>query len=62
MNAFDCYGDGIDLFSREDVRDDAFDRVRRLVEDCDYLQGFQLLADDTTGFGHVCSDMLLHIR
>ena len=38
VNAFDCYGDGIELFSRQDVREGAFDRVRHLVERCDYLQ------------------------
>lgn len=62
MNAFDSFGDGIDLFSREDVREAAFDRIRLQAEGCDYLQGFQVLADDLSGFGHVCSEMLLHIR
>jgi hypothetical protein len=62
VNAFDCFGDGLDLFSREDTREIAFDRIRRQVEGCDYLQGFQVLADDLSGFGHVCSEVLIHIR
>ena len=62
MNAFDCYGDGLELFSREDTRESVFDQIRRQVEDCDYLQGLQILADDLSGFGHVCREVLLHVR
>ena len=29
---------------------------------CFRAQGFQILADDLSGFGHICSEMILHIR
>ncbi len=36
--------------------------TRSLSSSSSSLQGFQLLADDLTGFGHICGDVLAHIR
>ncbi|KAK3262612.1 hypothetical protein CYMTET_28542 [Cymbomonas tetramitiformis] len=59
---FDGFGDGADVLASEDMREEALDRVRFFLEECDHLQGFHVLAEDQGGFGAVTSALLTHLR
>ncbi|CAG9461097.1 unnamed protein product [Pedinophyceae sp. YPF-701] len=42
---FRGFGAGLQLASAADVRDEIDDRLRHLAEECDHLQGFQIMVD-----------------
>ncbi|XP_042213839.1 protein misato homolog 1-like isoform X2 [Homarus americanus] len=52
---------GSALFQREEVEDEITDRIRRLAESCNSLQGFQILSDIHDGMGGVCYGVLQHL-
>ncbi|XVF17734.1 hypothetical protein REPUB_Repub10bG0149200 [Reevesia pubescens] len=54
---FDNYGIGRDVFTGN-LREDICERLRFFVEDCDHIQGFQFIVDDSGGFSPVASDFL----
>eukprot|EP00191_Tetraselmis_sp_GSL018_P004957 CAMPEP_0177608190 /NCGR_PEP_ID=MMETSP0419_2-20121207/18331_1 /TAXON_ID=582737 /ORGANISM="Tetraselmis sp., Strain GSL018" /LENGTH=399 /DNA_ID=CAMNT_0019102847 /DNA_START=15 /DNA_END=1211 /DNA_ORIENTATION=+ len=55
------FGEGAAAFNGEAV-DQALDRVRFFVEECDQMQGFQVLAEDLSGWGSVASRLLAELR
>ena len=62
VTAFDGYGDSC-RFARGEWLDTLIaDRVRHFVEDCDTLQGFHVLAEDTGGFGALTEAALTELR
>lgn len=45
-----------------EAKEEVVDRIRVLAEQCDCLQGFQVMADDLTGFGSVAVHLLEELR
>ncbi|KAI5751741.1 hypothetical protein M8J77_010416 [Diaphorina citri] len=59
---FDCYLQGGEVWKSELMTEDWTDKVRSFVEECDCLQGFQILSDATGGFGGLCASSLQHLK
>ncbi|XVE87181.1 hypothetical protein DITRI_Ditri18aG0095400 [Diplodiscus trichospermus] len=55
---FDNYGVGRDVFTGNLRGEEICDRLRFFVEECDHIQGFQFIVDDSGGFSPVASDFL----
>lgn len=60
-NPLDVFGSGVQAYSCEESRSDIEDKLRWYVEECDYLQGFQILADSYSGFAGVADCILQHL-
>eukprot|EP00899_Mesostigma_viride_P019745 jgi/Mesvir1/27772/Mv07455-RA.1 len=58
VTPFGDYGDGQEARRCAATRDEISDRIRVFVEECDRVQGFHILADDTSGFGAVSASVL----
>lgn len=58
---FDNYGIGNDVFSENQRGEEICDRLRFFVEECDHIQGFQFMVDDSGGFSAVAADFLENI-
>ncbi|KAL3694334.1 hypothetical protein R1sor_007985 [Riccia sorocarpa] len=58
VTPFEDYGTGQGLFSSEDRGEEIRDRVRLFVEECDTIQGFQCVVDDSGGFSAIAADLL----
>eukprot|EP00873_Tetraselmis_striata_P018141 jgi/Tetstr1/438405/TSEL_026971.t1 len=56
------YGEGAGALAGEEAREEALDRVRFFAEECDSLQGFQVMAEDLGGWGRVAADVLAELR
>ncbi|XP_069138791.1 protein misato homolog 1-like [Argopecten irradians] len=48
--------------SNYETRIDIEDRLHFFIEECDHLQGFQVLLDTFNGFGGVGSSILQHLK
>lgn len=59
---FDCYLQGGEVWKSEAMREEFTDNIRSYVEECDCLQGFQILSDATDGFAGLCSSALQYIK
>ncbi|XP_050371580.1 uncharacterized protein LOC126789467 [Argentina anserina] len=55
---FDNYGIGRDSFSGGLHGEEMSDRLRFFVEECDHIQGFQFIVDDSGGFSPIAVDFL----
>ncbi|XP_065875823.1 uncharacterized protein [Euphorbia lathyris] len=55
---FDNYGAGKDIFSTNLRGEDISERLRFFVEECDHIQGFQFIVDDSGGFSALGADFL----
>ncbi|WCJ31074.1 hypothetical protein M5689_012589 [Euphorbia peplus] len=55
---FDNYGAGKDIFSTNLRGEEMSERLRFFVEDCDHIQGFQFIVDDSGGFSALAADFL----
>ncbi|XP_031743901.1 protein misato homolog 1 isoform X2 [Cucumis sativus] len=55
---FDNYGIGKESFSWSLQGEDIDERLRFFVEECDHIQGFQFIVDDSGGFSAVAGDFL----
>ncbi|KAL5557091.1 hypothetical protein UlMin_039327 [Ulmus minor] len=55
---FDNYGIGRDAFSAGLRGEEINERLRFFVEECDHIQGFQFIVDDSGGFSAVAADFL----
>lgn len=58
---FDTFQYGMELFNTFEQREIWIDKVRFFTEECDNLQGFQILADNSDAFGGIqcqCLDLL----
>ncbi|XP_001624271.2 protein misato homolog 1 [Nematostella vectensis] len=62
MSPFSVYGYGQSLYNDESFRDNFEDGLRFFAEECDRLQGFQILADVHNGFGGLMSQCLEDLR
>ncbi|KAM7250701.1 hypothetical protein ACFE04_022584 [Oxalis oulophora] len=58
---FDNYGAGRDVFSEGFHGEEISERLRFFVEECDHIQGFQFIVDDSGGFSAVAADFLENI-
>ncbi|TPX67932.1 hypothetical protein SpCBS45565_g03456 [Spizellomyces sp. 'palustris'] len=62
-NPFSTFTQGLDVFSQPDVKEDVLDeRLRFFVEECDSLQGFNLVADAVDGFSGIAASLLEYLR
>lgn len=59
--SFDVFNLGIDLW-KGDFGEDFSDKIRNYMEECDTLQGFQIILDAYNGFGGLTYSCLEHIR
>ncbi|CAK7339406.1 unnamed protein product [Dovyalis caffra] len=55
---FDNYGIGRDIFSGGLRGEEISERLRFFVEECDHIQGFQFIVDDSGGFSPIAADFL----
>ncbi|POO02742.1 Tubulin/FtsZ, GTPase domain containing protein [Trema orientale] len=58
---FDNYGIGRDVFSGGLKGEEIGERLRFFVEECDHVQGFQFIVDDSGGFSALAADFLENI-
>lgn len=59
--AFDVFNLGEDVWANEFI-DDFSDKIRQYMEECDNLQGFQIILDAYNGFGGLTSACLKHLK
>ena len=62
VDAFAGFGEGSEYVQVEDRREDLRDRVRFWAEECDSLRGFQLSAEDLSGFGGLAVATIEELR
>ncbi|KAJ1950859.1 mtDNA inheritance, partitioning of the mitochondrial organelle, partial [Linderina macrospora] len=63
LGEMNTFHEGLDVIEGEDRADDVLDgEFRRFAEDCDCLQGFQVMADMYGGFAGYGSGYLVRIR
>ncbi|PRW59896.1 tubulin nucleotide-binding domain [Chlorella sorokiniana] len=62
LTPFGGWGDGGDHWRSEEQREEMMERIRFFAEECDSLQGFQVLADDLSGFGQLAAHVLQELR
>ncbi|XP_039039611.1 protein misato homolog 1-like [Hibiscus syriacus] len=55
---FDNYGSGRDVFMENLRGEEICDRLRFFIEECDHVQGFQFIVDDSGGFSPLAADFL----
>ncbi|KAK7406583.1 hypothetical protein VNO78_08211 [Psophocarpus tetragonolobus] len=58
---FNNYGIGRDSFAWAAQGEEISDRLRFFVEECDHIQGFQFVVDDSGGFSAVAAEFLENI-
>lgn len=58
VQEFDSYGVGRDAFSWDSQGEEISERLRFFVEECDHIQGFQFIVDDSGGFSAVAAGFL----
>lgn len=61
-NEFDGYGCGLEAFNQENMHDLIEETLRYFAEECDHLQGFQILMDGYNGFSAVANGILEHME
>ncbi|KMQ87062.1 protein misato [Lasius niger] len=59
---FNIFTYGRDLWTTKQFSDDFSDRIRLYVEECDLMQGFQVLVDSTDGFAGLGASCIQHLR
>ncbi|KAI4499578.1 hypothetical protein M0802_005474 [Mischocyttarus mexicanus] len=59
---FDIYTYGRNLWNKEQFSDDFTDKIRSYVEECDLMQGFQVLVDSTDGFAGLGASCIQHLQ
>ncbi|TYI01624.1 hypothetical protein ES332_A11G214700v1 [Gossypium tomentosum] len=58
VKQFDNYGIGRDVFMENLRGEEICDKLRFFVEECDHIQGFQFIVDDSGGFSPLAADFL----
>lgn len=58
---FNIFTYGRDLWTTEQFSDNFADRIRSCVEECDLMQGFQVLMDSTDGFAGLGASCVQHL-
>ncbi|XP_065912037.1 protein misato homolog 1-like isoform X2 [Dysidea avara] len=61
VQPFDCFPAGIDAAQSPKFIRDIDDRLHFFSEECDNLQGFQLLVDMQDGFGGMAAEIAVHL-
>ena len=59
---FNIFNYGQAVWRSEQFQDDFSDRIRAYVEECDLMQGFQVLLDSSDGFGGLGSACIEHLK
>ncbi|XP_059066071.1 uncharacterized protein LOC131063724 isoform X2 [Cryptomeria japonica] len=58
ITPFDNFGNGREILTGHSQADELSDRLRFFVEECDHIQGFQFLVDDSGGFASIAADFV----
>ncbi|KAH9289531.1 hypothetical protein KI387_033648 [Taxus chinensis] len=58
ITPFDNFGNGRGILTENSQAEVLSDRLRFFVEECDHIQGFQFLVDDSGGFASVAADFV----
>jgi len=61
LEPFDSFSQGISYWNKEERRDEIEDLIRWYIEDCDYLQGFNMMLDAENGFSGLAGQILQHL-
>ncbi|XP_027907725.1 protein misato homolog 1 isoform X2 [Vigna unguiculata] len=61
IEEFNNYGIGRDSFTWAAQGEEISDRLRFFVEECDHIQGFQFIVDDSGGFSAIAAEFLENI-
>ncbi|KAA8535780.1 hypothetical protein F0562_030786 [Nyssa sinensis] len=61
VQEFDNYGLGRDAFSEGLCGEEITERLRFFIEECNHIQGFQFIVDDSGGFSGVAAEFLENI-
>ncbi|XP_077215367.1 plasma membrane, autoregulation-binding site, misato segment II, myosin-like, tubulin/FtsZ protein [Tasmannia lanceolata] len=61
VQEFDNYGIGRDVYAGSLQGEEMNERLRFFVEECDHIQGFQFIVDDSGGFSSVAVEFLENI-
>ncbi|XP_051166015.1 protein misato [Leptopilina boulardi] len=59
---FDVFNYGRNVWSTESFSEDFTDKIRNYVEECDLIQGFQVILDSTDGFAGLGSSCIQYLR
>ncbi|XP_019697425.1 protein misato isoform X2 [Harpegnathos saltator] len=59
---FDIFTYGCNLWTTEQFSDDFSNNIRSYVEECDLMQGFQVLMDSTDGFAGLGASCIQHLH
>lgn len=58
VTPFDDYGSGRGIVTESSQAEELSNRLRFFAEECDHMQGFQFLVDDSCGFASIAGDLL----
>lgn len=58
ITPFDNFGSGRGILTGYSQAEELNDRLRFFVEECDHIQGFQFLVDDSGGFASIAADFV----
>lgn len=58
ITPFDDYGSGRGIVTESSQAEELSNRLRFFAEECDHMQGFQFLVDDSCGFASIAGDFL----
>lgn len=59
---FDVFNYGRNVWNTESFSEDFTDKIRNYVEECDLIQGFQVILDSTDGFAGLGSSCIQYLR
>nr|XP_033328532.1 protein misato isoform X2 [Megalopta genalis] len=59
---FDIYMYGKNLWHTEQFSEDFIEKIRTYVEECDHMQGFQVILDSVDSFGGLGASCIEHLR
>ncbi|XP_017882951.1 protein misato [Ceratina calcarata] len=59
---FDVFTYGRNLWNTEQFSDDFSEKIRVYIEECDLMQGFQIILDSTDGFAGLGVSCMQHLR
>lgn len=62
MHPFNVFTYGSNLWNTEQFSDDFSERIRAYVEECDLMQGFQVILDSVDGFAGIGTSCIQYLR
>uniref|UniRef100_A0A336MF26 CSON015024 protein n=1 Tax=Culicoides sonorensis TaxID=179676 RepID=A0A336MF26_CULSO len=60
--SFDTFMAGWQVWKQSDMEDDFGDKIRNMIEECDFCQGFQILFDAIDGFSGLATKCSEHLE